>query len=344
MVVSRNNRRLRLCVVAPCYNEADVIGRFYTALKTVLLSMPDLDHRILFVDDGSQDGTLEELNALASGDASVRVYSLSRNFGHQTALTAGLAVARGDAVVMMDSDLQHPPELIPAFVDLWRQGFDVVSAKRENTAGASLVRKCASHGFYWLLNRLSETPIISGVADFCLLSRRAHRALRRMPEKHRFLRGMISWIGFQRTFVPYEAAARAGGRSKYTLKRLLSLAFDATLSFSTLPMKLATRLGLCISTAGLICLAHALSQRLRFDGPATGWDWVIGAVVLLGGAQLVFIGLIGEYLARVFEQVKSRPLYFFKQTPRASAETGSGWRVRLTQRPRPRTHHPKNAA
>src|SRR5688572_21455610 len=251
----RPYRRPVLCVVSPCYNEAEVIGPFYRELKRVLQALPDLDHRILFVDDGSSDATLERLNDIAAEDPSVDVYALSRNFGHQIALTAGLDAARGDAVVMMDSDLQHPPELIPRMVELWREGNDVVSALRRRTADETFFKGLSSRGFYTLINLLSNTPIEPGAADFCLLSRRAHKGLRSLPERHRFLRGMVSWIGFRRALVPYDAASRHAGKSKYTLRRMLALASNAVVSFSAAPLQAASRIGLAVVGAGCVYFA-----------------------------------------------------------------------------------------
>jgi dolichol-phosphate mannosyltransferase len=311
-----SEREQVLCVVCPCYNEAEGIGRFHEELKTVLVSFPDLDHRIIYVDDGSTDSTLAQLNALAQGDPRVRVYALSRNFGHQIALTAGLDAARGDAVLMMDSDLQHPPTLIPRLVELWRQGYEVVSAVRQTTGGVSVFKRLSSRAFYWILNRLSEVPLIPGAADFCLLSRPAYTALRRLPERHRFLRGLVSWIGFQRTVVPFEAPPRAAGRSKYTWRSMFRLALDAVFSFSTTPLRLATRLGLIVLAAGLLSGFYFLSQYLGEPGAVPGWSGIVSIVLLLGGIQLTCTGLVGQYLARVMEEVKGRPLYVLKQQPR----------------------------
>lgn len=316
-----HDRRLTLCVVTPCYNEAEVIAMFYDALKRVLVAMPELDHRIYFIDDGSRDETLAVLNRLALSDPCVRVYSLSRNFGHQIALSAGLDAARGDAIVMMDSDLQHPPTLIPEMVRLWRAGHDVVSAVRKTTANASFFKRLSSNGFYWVINRLSDTPIVTGAADFCLLSRKAHRALRQLPERHRFLRGMVSWIGFPRAFLPFEAPPRAAGQSKYTLLKMLRLAADATFSFSATPIRLAARFGLLTIALSLAYLAYILFRLIAFDDAVPGWASQIFITVFLGGVQLAFIGLLGEYLARVFEEAKGRPVYLLKQKPRRRRKT-----------------------
>ena len=311
------NKRFKLCIVSPCYNEAEVIGLFHAALKAVLTQLEDLDHEIILVDDGSSDTTLEVLNQLAVDDPAVTVLSLSRNFGHQVALTAGLERARGDAVIMMDSDLQHPPALIPEMVRCWRdEGFDVVSAVRKRTVGAGLFKRLSSEGFYTLLNFLSDTRIEPGAADFCLLSRRARRALVRMPERHRFLRGMISWMGFRRKFVPYEAAARAAGHSKYSLQKMVRLALDATFSFSVAPIRLGIRLGLASLGLGGIYLAYILLRAAFFGGLVQGWGSLISVVLILGGIQLTLIGLIGEYVGRIFEQVKARPIYLLKQRRR----------------------------
>lgn len=304
-----------LCVVAPCYNEQEIIERFYHDLKSTLLRLDDLDHRILFVDDGSTDGTLERLNAIADRDHRVDIFSLSRNFGHQVALTAALDHAAGDAVIMMDSDLQHPPSLIAVMVQRWREGYDIVSTVRTWTDEAPLSKRLLAKGFYWLINRLSDTPVVEGAADFCLLSGRAHRALCNMPERHRFLRGMVSWIGFRRVLVPFQAPARAGGLSKYTLWKMIGLALDAVFSFSAAPMRWATRLGGAIVALGAVYFVYILGRHFLLGDLVPGWGSLICTLLIVGGMQLVFIGFIGAYLARVFEESKRRPLYFFKQRP-----------------------------
>jgi len=315
----RTKQTERLCVIVPCLDEAAGIGQFYQELKDVLTGLEDLECEIIFVDDGSTDGTLAELNALARRDDRVRVYSLSRNFGHQVALTAGLDVAEADAVVMMDSDLQHPPELIPRMVEAWRQGYDVVSGVRRDTRDATFWKRAASKGFYWLINRMSRTAIVPGAADFCLLSRRACRALRRMPERHRFLRGMISWMGFPRTYLPFVAPPRVAGASKYAPWRMLRFAMDAIFSFSAAPLRLAGRVGMVFAACGGLYLIYVLVRYFAVGDVVPGWASAVGVVLVLGGLQLLAIGLVGEYLARVFENTKNRPLYFFKQTPEQPA-------------------------
>ena len=317
--------RRTLCVVSPCFNEAAGIRAFYAALKAVLDSLDDLDHRIVLVDDGSTDETLSRLDALAAEDDRVRVYSLSRNFGHQVALSAGCDVARGDALVLMDCDLQHPPDLIPAMVAKWRAGADVVSAVRLRTADASILKRLSAWAFYRLLNSISDTPIVPDAADFVLLSGPARDALLRMPERHRFLRGMVSWIGFRREFVEYRAPARRAGESSYTLRRMVRLASDALFSFSTAPVRLATRMGLAVVACGMLYLAYILYTIVARPGQIVqGWTSLIIVVLIVSGVQIIFIGLIGEYIARIFEEAKGRPLYFFKQRPRDEQAAGPG--------------------
>lgn len=304
-----------LSVVTPCYNESEVIGLFYQALRPVLESLADLDYEIVFVDDGSTDDTLEQLNRMAENDPNVRVCSLSRNFGHQVSLSAGLDFAAGDAVIMMDSDLQHPPSLIPKLVEMWRDGYDVVSAVRQGTEGETWFKNFTSRSFYVLLNSLSGTKIPAGVADFGLVSGRVREALIDMPERHRFLRGMISWAGFRRALLPYEAPRRAAGKTKYSLVKMVALALDAVFSFSAEPLRLALRAGVTIALLGFGYLAWTLIYGYLIRGLVPGYASLIGVILILGGFQLAFIGLIGQYLSRVFEQVKGRPLYLIKQRP-----------------------------
>jgi polyisoprenyl-phosphate glycosyltransferase len=304
-----------LYVVSPCYNEAAVIGTFYDALKAVLSSLKDIDHRILLVDDGSSDATLDELNALADRDERVLVYSLSRNFGHQVAISAGIAKSRGDATIVMDSDLQHPPTLIPEMLASWRAGHDVVSAVRRSTDDATLFKRLSSDGFYTVINWLSDTRIEPGAADFCLMSRKARKVLARMPEQHRFVRGLVAWMGFRRAYLPYVAPPRAAGHSKYSLRKMLRLALDAVFAFSVAPIRLATRVGVGIAALGALYLVYTIGRALWLHDTEPGWSSLLSSLLILGGLQLAFTGLIGEYLARVFEQVKGRPLYVFKQTP-----------------------------
>ena len=308
----------RVFVIVPCFDEEGNVERFHGEVCAALEGLADLEFHILFVDDGSSDRTLSKLNELRAGDPRVIVASLSRNFGHQVALSAGLSVADGDAVIVMDADLQHPPSLLPKLIERWRDRsdpVDLVLAVRRSTTGAPFFKRVNSRLFYWLIHRLTDTPIIPGVADFCLLSRQAHVALNRMPERHRFLRGMVAWLGFPRAFIEYDAPDRMVGESKYGLGRMVGLALDAILSFSATPIRVMTRIGLCITLLGLGYFTYVVGRAVLLGDLVRGWGSLISVVLLLGGLQLVFLGVIGEYVARVFEEVKGRPLFVFKQEP-----------------------------
>jgi dolichol-phosphate mannosyltransferase len=313
----------RISIICPCYNEAAVIDLFYAELMAVAKTLRDIESEVVFVDDGSSDATLDRLNAIARNSRNVRVVSLSRNFGHQVALTAGLDFARGDAVIMMDSDLQHPPALIPEMIEKWREGFDIVSAVRRETKGASWFKNVTSKVFYLFFNKMSPTEIPQGVADFTLLSSRVYPKLRGMRERHRFVRGMISWMGFKRAYVTYDARNRAGGESKYTVRKMISMAFDAVLSFSSTPLRVATGIGLSVTLLGFLYLMWILLRAILVKDLVVGWASLIAVTLILGGCQLLFIGLIGQYLARVFDEVKGRPIYVLKQAPDDAASEGA---------------------
>ena len=305
-----------LCVVCPCHNEAEGIRAFTRALTAELERLePPMAWHLLFVDDGSTDGTLAVLHELAEAERRLLVYALARNFGHQIALTAGLEHAEADAVVLMDADLQHPPALIPELIAAWRADHDVVSAVRKDTPDAGLLKRWSSGAFYRIFNLLSDVRLVPGVADFTLLSRRARGALLDMPERHRVLRAMISWTGMPRALVSYTAAPRAAGTSSYTPRRMIRMALDAVLSFSTRPMRLATKMGLGVSLAGLVYLAYVVCRAVIARDTEPGWPSLLSAVLILGGLQLAFIGLVGEYVARVYEEVKGRPLFVLKEEP-----------------------------
>lgn len=307
---------VRLSIIVPCYNEHQVLPLFYEEVVRVLGALPAVDYCLIFVDDGSTDDTLKVLNDIAGMDFRVLVYSLSRNFGHQVALTAGLDVVERDAVILMDCDLQHPPALIPEMVQLWLKGNDVVSAVRNSTAGVSWIKRLTSCLFYGLINTLSDTSVVRGAADFCLLSDAARKALKLMPERHRFLRGMISWIGFRRAFVSFDAPPRRIGSSKYTTVKMIRLALDAVFSFSAVPIRTIGRFGAAAVLLGVLYFVYVVLRYSLKGDLVPGWASMVSVGLVLGGLQLIAIGVIGEYVARVFEEVKHRPLYFFKQTPR----------------------------
>lgn len=305
--------KTKLSLISPCYQEAPVIEDFYRAAKAVLQQVPAVEHEMILVDDGSGDQTPEILKKLAAENPTVKVIILSRNFGHQTALTAGIDHACGDAVIMMDSDLQHPVELILPMVDAWQQGYDVVSTIRCETQGVGVFKKLTSKAFYLLFNRLSQTALPMGAADFCLLARPVYTQLKAMRERHRFLRGLVCWLGFRRMLIPYSANPRRAGVSKYSLPKMLRLASTAVFSFSSKPLTLAIRIGLFLTAAGCLYLTYILYGFFVTKDLVPGWASLICTLLILNGFQLIFVGLIGEYIAKIFEEVKGRPLYVIKE-------------------------------
>jgi dolichol-phosphate mannosyltransferase len=303
----------RLSVVVPCFNEQAVIAETHRRLRTVLSGIADIDWEILYVDDGSRDDTLAVLRAIQADDAGVRVIALSRNFGHQIAVSAGLEAASGDAVVLIDADLQDPPELIPDMLARWRDGVDVVYGERASRAGETRFKRLSASLFYRLLNRLSTTPIPIDTGDFRLMDRRVVDAVLAMPERDRFLRGMVAWTGFNQEPIPYRRDVRAAGESKYPLRRMLRFAADGLLSFSLVPLRLAVYVGLVTSALALFGILYALALRLFTEIWVPGWTLLFIAVLFLGGVQLLSLGVIGEYLGRVYWEVKRRPLYLVKE-------------------------------
>jgi dolichol-phosphate mannosyltransferase len=267
---------------------------------------------LVLVDDGSTDATAPVLERLAATDPRVRLVYLSRNFGHQTALTAGLDHARGDAVVMLDADLQDPPELIPRMLDHWRSGCDVVYAVREQREGESRFKVSTARWFYRLFDKLAQVELEHNSGDFRLLDRRALDALLSMRERNRFLRGMTVWVGFTQAAVPYRRDARYAGETKYTISKMLRFSLDAISSFSHRPLQLATLLGFMISTLAFIAIPVVITLRILGEY-LRGFSSITIAVLLLGGIQLIAIGIIGEYVGRIYDEVKGRPLYLVKR-------------------------------
>ncbi|ERR1035441_4655098 len=299
---------MKLSLVLPVYDEAPVLPELYRRLRAALEGLP-AEWEVIFVDDGSTDGSWAGVRALALEDERVRGVRLSRNFGHQIALTAGLEVAEGDAVVTMDSDLQHPPETIPALVRQGAKGFDVVYAIRGASDAESWFKVRSAAVFYWLLNKLTSLSLPHGGADFRYMSRRAVDAVLAMPERNRFLRGMTRWVGFEQTAIEYVGDARATGQAKYTFRRMLHFALDAIAGFSAIPLRLASVLGFLVSGLGFVYLLYVLA--IHVAGKAIpGWTSVTVAVLLLGGVQLICLGIVGQYLGRMYDETKQRPLFF----------------------------------
>ena len=294
-----------LSVVAPVFNEEGNVRLFCERTAAALDGVP---FEIVLVDDGSADETPAILAELAGADRRIRVVTLSRNFGHQTALTAGLEHARGDAVVMIDADLQDPPEVIPELVEWWRKGSDVVVAARESREGETRFKLTTASWFYRLLGRVAQIEVEQNAGDFRLLSRRALDALLAMPERNRYIRGMTAWVGFTHTSVPYSRAARHSGETKFSPIKMLRFSFDAIASFSYVPLQIATLLGFFFAAAAFLSIPVAIAFRIAGEF-VPGVTTTVIAVLLLGGIQLMAIGIIGEYLGRVYDEVKRRPLY-----------------------------------
>jgi glycosyltransferase involved in cell wall biosynthesis len=303
-------RTLRLLsVVAPVYNERELVGELHLRVCAALEGIP---FELVLVDDGSSDGTTELLAQIADADERVRVVELSRNFGHQTALTAGLDHARGDAVAMIDADLQDPPELIPRMLDHWRAGTDVVYAVRRRREGETRFKLATARWFYKLFDVLADVPLEHDSGDFRLLDRAPLDALLSMRERNRFLRGMTVWIGYTQTAVPYEREARHAGETKFTISRMLRFSFDAISSFSHRPLQLATLVGFLCAAVAFVAIPVVVGLRLA-GSYLPGFGSITIAVLLLGGIQLMAIGLIGEYVGRIYDEVKGRPLYLVRR-------------------------------
>lgn len=302
-----------ISIIVPCYNEEPVLRETHRRLSAVAAGLSPARCEIIYVDDGSGDRTLEILCQLQAECPDVRVIGLSRNFGHQVAVTAGLESATGDAVVVIDADLQDPPEVIPEMVGRWLDGYDVVYGMRIDRPGETRFKLWTARAFYRVLNRASKIQIPLDVGDFRLMSRRALDALLTMPERDRFLRGMISWVGFRQVAVLYKRAPRLAGESKYPLLKMVRFAVDGILSFSFIPLRLATWTGFAAMALALAGIVYALLLRLYTDDWVRGWASIFVAVLFLGGVQLVCIGIIGEYIGRIYGEVKQRPLYFVQE-------------------------------
>jgi polyisoprenyl-phosphate glycosyltransferase len=309
-----------LSVVAPIYNEEALIDEFYSR---VCAALDGLQFELVLVDDGSSDGSAAALERLATTDPRVHVVFLSRNFGHQTALTAGLDHARGDAVVMLDADLQDPPEVIPRMLDHWRAGCDVVYAVREHREGESRFKLATARWFYSLFGKLAQVELEHNSGDFRLLDRRPLDALLAMRERNRFLRGMTVWVGYRQAAVPYRRDSRFAGETKYTISKMLRFSLDAISSFSHRPLQLATLLGFMISTLAFIAIPVVIVLRI-LGSYLPGFSSITIAVLLLGGIQLIAIGIIGEYVGRIYDEVKGRPLYVVRAQRNFSADEAIG--------------------
>lgn len=297
-----------LSVIVPFYNEGANVDGFLARLLPVLEGI-GLAWEIVCVNDGSQDDTLERLVAARRRHPEIKIIDFSRNFGKEPALSAGLAHAEGDLVVPIDADMQHPPEVIADMVAKWREGYDVVYAVRVSREDQSALARACTRIFYWVFDRLSDVPLPRGAGDFRLMDRRVVDVINRMPERSRFMKGIFAWVGFRQTGVPFTPLPRQGGDSKWGFLRLLRLAFDGLTAFSNFPLKVWGVVGACISLLAFIYIVVRLLRTLLYGIDVPGYESIIVTILFLGGVQLLTLGIIGDYLGRVFNEVKGRPLY-----------------------------------
>ena len=302
----------QLTIVVPAYNESAVLRTFHERLRWVLDALP-LETNVLYVDDGSSDGTWSIIEALVADDPRTGALKLSRNFGKEAALTAGLDAVTADAAVVIDADLQDPPELIPALVEQWQAGFDVVYATRSMREGETAFKRFTAAAFYRSMERLSDTAIPRDTGDFRLLSRRALDALGQLRERQRFMKGLFSWIGYRQTAVHYQREPRQAGTTKWNYWRLAQLAIEGITSFSTAPLRLATWVGLGAAGLSFVYGLWVLIKALFHGDPVRGYPTLMLVILFLGGVQLLALGVIGEYLGRNYAESKRRPLYFVEE-------------------------------
>ncbi len=299
-------------VVIPTYNEAEGVGEMHRRLAAVMATL-GAPWEAIYVNDGSRDTTLRIIEVLRQSDSHIAVVNLSRNFGKEIATTAGLDHAQGDAVIVIDADLQDPPEVIPRLVAAWRAGHDMVYAQRRLREGDGWVKKATAAAFYRVMRNLGEVPLPENVGDFRLMSRRVVDAVQQLREHHRFMKGLFAWVGFPTTAVMYDREPRSAGRTKWSLWKLWNLAIEGITGFSVAPLKLATYLGLAVALFAVVFGAQLILRTLIFGNPVAGYPSLMAVVLFLGGTQLITLGIIGEYLGRVFNETKHRPLYLVER-------------------------------
>ncbi|MFT8323491.1 MAG: glycosyltransferase family 2 protein [Bacillus sp. (in: firmicutes)] len=299
-----------ISILIPAYNEEDVLGQCYHRTANVINEIGDYTFEILFVNDGSKDHTLSIIKSIRMIDDRISYVNLSRNFGKEIAMIAGLDYAKGDAVVLMDADLQDPPELIPKLIDYWEQGYDDVYAKRRSRDGESWLKKFTSAQFYRLLQKTTRIPIQEDTGDFRLLDRRAVEALRKLRETQRYTKGMFSWIGFNKKEILFDRDSRAAGKTKWHYASLVNLAIEGITSFTVAPLRLSSIVGVIVSLCAFIYMLFIIGRTVLFGNNVDGYASLMTVILFLGGLQLLSIGIIGEYLGRVFNETKRRPLYF----------------------------------
>ena len=302
-----------ITILVPCYNEENSLDFLYERLQSTVAQLKGYDFRILLINDGSRDHTLLKMKELHLKDPAVSYVSLSRNFGKEIAMLAGLDFAEGDAVILMDADLQDPPELIPQMIQEWEKGYDDVYARRRSRAGETWLKKASAHCYYRILRKFADIDIPADVGDFRLLDRQAVNALCSLREKQRYTKGLFSWIGYNKKELAFDREPRSTGHSKMNFLKLFGLAVDGITSFSVAPLRLASILGLFISTVAFIYLVFVIVKTLIFGDPVAGYPSMISIILFMGGIQLIVLGIIGEYVGRIFYEAKARPDYLVSE-------------------------------
>ena len=309
----------KISVVVPMYFEEEVAEECYNRLKSVMLEN-NIDYEFVFVNDGSTDRTLPILQSFAAIDPAVKIINFARNFGHQTAVTAGIDYATGDAIVIIDADLQDPPEIIPELIAKWKEGYDVVYAKRKKRVGETKFKLLTAKYFYKTLNYLSDIDIPKDTGDFRIIDAKVADVFRQMPERNRFVRGMFSWIGFNQTFIEYERDERFAGETKYPLKKMIKFASDGIIAFSSKPLKLVLLLGSVSVFISFALLIYALFVKIFGFDVASGWTSIMVAITFFSGIQMISLGIVGQYIARIYDESKNRPIYVVSTTMNVEKE------------------------
>ena len=303
----------QISVIVPCYNEEEVLLTTHQRLTEVLEKLQGYAYELIYVNDGSRDKTLPMLREIAQADHRVKLLSFSRNFGHQIAITAGLDYCSGEAAVVIDADLQDPPHLIADMVRRWEQGADVVYGKRRDREGETFFKLFTARLFYRFINRLADVDIPLDTGDFRLMNRKALNAFLKLRERHRFVRGMVAWVGFKQEALEYDREARFAGTTKYPFRKMMRLAFDAIMGFSNVPLRLASFVGFITSFLAFAGILYALYAKIFTNETVAGWTFLMIAILFIGGITLVVLGIIGEYIGRIYSEIKQRPLYLIQE-------------------------------
>lgn len=304
--------KIQYSIIVPLYNEEEVIGESYKRIKAVMEETKE-DYEIIFINDGSRDQTEHLVKEICSKDPNIKLINFSRNFGHQPAITAGMKESSGEAIIIIDADLQDPPSVMLKMIEKWKEGYDVVYGKRIKRSGETFFKKMTAKMYYRLLTRITDVKIPVDVGDFRLIDRSVCNALNDLPERNRYVRGLVSWVGYKQTFVEFEREERFSGETKYPLRKMIKLAIDGITGFSNKPLKLASTLGYIVSCFGFIYLIIILIQKLFTDTTIQGWTSIIGLLLILNGVTLIMLGVLGEYVGRIYDEIKARPVYIIKE-------------------------------